>query len=163
MPVKLILICGGAVSITGFLISSFITNFTLFIIFYGCIGALGCGVCYMAALVVSWEHFPERKGLVTGVIDGGYGLGSLAYVQIARAVVNPDNLEATIDSGQKDLKYFDDRVAKNVPLMLRILSLIWAIQILVAVVLITRKETEESDEKSKETWQVDIPQSNPDV
>ena len=117
----------------------------------------------MTALVVSWEHFPERKGLVTGVIDGGYGLGSLAYVQIARAVVNPDNLEATIDSGQKDLKYFDDRVAKNVPLMLRILALIWAIQILVAVVLITRKEAEESDEKSKETWQVDIPQSNSDV
>ena len=140
MPVKFIILIAGSVSITGFILSSFMTNFWLFILFYGCIGALGCGICYMTALVVSWEHFPERKGLITGVIDGGYGLGSLAYTQIARAIVNPDNLDATIPSGQENLTYFDERVAKNVPMMLRVLALIWAVQITFAVLLIERKE-----------------------
>ena len=64
---------------------------------------------------------------------------------------------------QKDLKYFDDRVAKNVPLMLRMLAMIWAIQILVAIFLINRKEVEESEEGSKETWQNDVPHSSSDV
>ena len=40
---------------------------------------LGCGMAYFVALICCWEYFPKRKGLVTGVILGGYGFGSFIF------------------------------------------------------------------------------------
>lgn len=120
-----VLLLGGTISITGFVVASFTITFPAFIICYGCVGALGCGLIYMVPLVCSWEHFPERKGLISGIIIGSYGLGSLIYTLVAKRIANPDNLNPTIVI-DKSLSYFDERVAKNVPQMLRVLCIMWA-------------------------------------
>jgi len=52
--------------------------------FYGVIGGIGCGINYMVPLVCAWDHFPNRKGLMTGIIVGAYGFGSFLYSRIAK-------------------------------------------------------------------------------
>ena len=82
---------------------------------------------YMIPLVCGWDYFPERRGLVTGVVVGAYGIGSAIFNQIARAIVNPGNVLPTIKSKDPDLKFFTPDIANHVPMMFRILVIIWAV------------------------------------
>lgn len=70
----------------------------------------------MVTLVCSWEHFPERRGLVTGIIEAAYGLGSFIFAQISSRIVNPNNDQPTIlvIDGETTLHYFAPNVANNV-------------------------------------------------
>lgn len=136
---RLVLILGSCLSLSGYFMSSFTTTFKWFIVCYGVIGALGCGIIYFVPLVTCWDHCPTRKGLISGIIVGSYGLGSMIWTFIGKAISNPDDLEPTIVIN-KHLKYFDARVANNVPAMLRTLCFIWAIQMIIAIVLMDRPQ-----------------------
>ena len=46
----------------------------------------------MVPLIAAWKYYPDNKGLVGGIILGFYGFGSFIYSQIARAIVNPNNM-----------------------------------------------------------------------
>ena len=59
--------------------------------FYGIIGAAGNGFTYMVPMICGWDYFPERRGLITGIIMAAYGFGSFMYVLIAKAIINPDD------------------------------------------------------------------------
>ena len=122
------MILGGSVlALSGMFASSFCISFIPFILCYGVIGALGCGLLYMVPLICAWDYFPESRGLVTGIILSAYGLGSFAYTLIAQAIVNPENSDAVIPSGEKGLSYFDFTISARVPSMLRYLCVIWLV------------------------------------
>ena len=91
-----IVFLGGFIALTGKFLSSFTVNIWLFITLYGFLGGIGNGITYMMPLVCSWEHFPERKGFVTGIIVGSYGLGSFIFNLLSTKLVNPHNEEATV-------------------------------------------------------------------
>ncbi|MCX7983773.1 MAG: MFS transporter [Bacteroidetes bacterium] len=61
-------------------ISSF-SNGNFYSIFFGSgiIVGIGSGLGYLAALTVPVLWFPERKGLITGIIVSGFGLGALLF------------------------------------------------------------------------------------
>lgn len=101
---------------------------------------------YMVPIVVGWEHFPESKGLVTGIIMSAFGFGSFIYSMIARVIINPDNKLPDVDSGKRDLFYFDEEISMRVPKMFRELCIIWAVQIVIAVVLIEKPAKDEVQE-----------------
>lgn len=122
---KAVLFLGGALSLGGIFISSFMTNFYAFVFFYGALSGVGCGINYFVPLICSWEHFPEKKGLITGIMVGSYGLGSFIYTQISTKIVNPLN-EDVYPTGHGDIKYFHENVSRRVPYMFRILDLVWA-------------------------------------
>lgn len=66
-------------SLFGMYASSYTKSLTPFLALYtGCNG-IGTGMCYFIPLVCAWEHFPERKGLMTGIIIGAYGFASFAF------------------------------------------------------------------------------------
>ena len=67
--------------------------------FYGVIGGIGCGINYMVPLVCAWDHFPNKKGLMTGIIVGAYGFGSFIYTRIAKEIINPEGERANVPSG----------------------------------------------------------------
>ena len=81
--------CGGAIAIAGMMLSTFVTNFWLFLICYGMMSGIGCGLNYMIPVCCGWEYYPEKKGLITGIIFSAYGLGSFFYSLISTALVNP--------------------------------------------------------------------------
>lgn len=65
---------------------------------------------YMIPLACGWEYFPDRKGLITGIVVGSYGMGSFIFSQISTHIINPHNADATIKINE-DLKYFEWDVA----------------------------------------------------
>jgi hypothetical protein len=70
----------------------------------------------MIPLVCCWEHFPEKRGLVTGIIESAYGLGSFIFSLISTALVNPDNAKPLIivKDGDSSIHYFTSDIANNV-------------------------------------------------
>jgi OFA family oxalate/formate antiporter-like MFS transporter len=70
------MILGSFICISSTLISSFCYSPSQFIFCFGCIFGIGAGLIFPAALYSGWSHLPERKGLVTGIIAAGYGMGA---------------------------------------------------------------------------------------
>jgi len=101
---------------------------------------IGCGTCYMVPLICAWEYFPEKKGLMTGIIIGAYGFGSFFFSLLSTKLVNPNKENPTIEDG--DISFFAPDVANRVPFMIRTLSYIWIVLVFIAVLLITRKPKE---------------------
>ena len=141
---KLIIFMGGTISLTGIFLSTFTHSLGMFVFFYGVFSGIGVGMMYMIPLVCGWEHFPERKGLITGIIIGAYGLGNFIFSQISTRIINTDNANATIFINE-DLSYFEWDVASRVPYCLRIMCIIWAVQIAVGIILISRPKEPDED------------------
>ena len=137
--------------------ASYTTNFVAFILCYGVVGAAGCGILYMVPLVIGWQHFPKRKGLVTGMILSADGMGTFFYTLIAQNIVNPDNELPDVDSGQENLKFFDKEISMRVPSMFRYLCIIYAVQCLIAFAFMTRPvKSDEEDEAEYEKVQTTV-------
>ena len=66
------------------------TDFIPFALLY----AFGYGICngmtYMIPMHHGWLWFPEKPGLISGIIIGGFGLGALVFAPLALALVNPE-------------------------------------------------------------------------
>ena len=77
--VKAVVAIGGGLALLGIFISSFVHNLWLFIFFYGGFSGVGGGIMYMQPLICGWEHFPNNKGLITGITIGSYGMGSFIF------------------------------------------------------------------------------------
>lgn len=57
--------------------------------------AISFGICngsgYTIPLKICWELFPNQKGMVTGVISCGFGVGSFLFGIISTMLINPNN------------------------------------------------------------------------
>lgn len=90
----------------------------------------------MIPLILSWEYFPNHKGLITGLVIGSFGFGSFVFGFVWLALVNPDGI-----SPQKDVaggKVFEGEIAESVPYNLRLMCLIWAGITIVSIPLMRR-------------------------
>ncbi len=100
----------------------------------------------------AWLFYPEKKGMVSGLILSCYSIGAIAWIFLSTAVANPDNLPASVHilNGKEVEKFYppDSSVADNVPNMLRVLSYCFISMTLVATLLITKKENPEKKMKS---------------
>lgn len=65
-----------------------------FYLFYGVIGGTGCGMAYISALSAVLKWFPKSRGLGSGLVIMGFGLGSFVY----NSIVKPSAAFATITS-----------------------------------------------------------------
>jgi MFS transporter, OFA family, oxalate/formate antiporter len=74
---------------------------------YGIIGGVGAGMAYVTPLSMVTKWFPDKKGLVGGLIAGAFGLGAFLYNQLvprlagfhAAAVHASDYIAARAASG----------------------------------------------------------------
>ena len=58
---------------------SYTTSWWTFTFTYAVLYAIGIGISYWPPVICAWEWFPERKGLISGLIIGCYGLGAFFY------------------------------------------------------------------------------------
>jgi MFS family permease len=76
---KLIFTCGGILGIVSTLLASSQTNPWVFFWVY----SMGFGICkgclYPCALIAAWTHLPARKGLASGIIVSGMGVGAFIF------------------------------------------------------------------------------------
>lgn len=124
--------------------ASFTSTLVPFTVLYCMLNGIGCGICYFVPLICSWEWFPKSKGLITGLILGGYGFSSFIFAQVSTRLVNPDNLLPTIYDEKNRVTYFGDQVADRVPYMIRTLATIWTVLVVISISLISRKKQETS-------------------
>ena len=132
------------ISVTVF-VSSFMPNFWLFMIFYGIIFGLFSGLVYIVPIFLCCQYFPETKGVISGIITGGYGLATIFSSLIIQYTINPENKKASInDDGDK---YFDSDVADNLPTAIRYLSLYFLILGGIGGSLLMRSEVNKEEKK----------------
>lgn len=98
--------------------SSFTTNFFLFTFLYGFCFGFATGLSYLIPIDIAYKYFPNNKGLFSGIIFAGFGLGAFVFNFVVQALVNPDNVAPV-----KGL--FPPEVANRVPHCIRILALIY--------------------------------------
>ena len=85
---------GATITILSTFASSFATTPVLFFALYAIGFGIGKGFLYPAPLNAGWSHLEERKGLVSGIIVSGLGIGAFSFGLIVSFVVNPDNAKA---------------------------------------------------------------------
>ncbi|MEI0560496.1 OFA family MFS transporter [Brachyspira pilosicoli] len=85
---KKVLFVGGMMWGLGMLLSGFATSVGFLIVSYALIGGLGLGMAYGTAISSCIKFFPDKSGLVGGIITAVYGFGSVALPPIVTAIVN---------------------------------------------------------------------------
>jgi MFS family permease len=148
---------GNGIVITAVFCTSFVNSLAGYLLLYGGVYGMGVGLSvsdrqYTAPLMLSWSHFPQYKARISGIVIGGYGLGSAIFNLVATKLVNPDN--ASPHDKEKDggvtYHYFKKSIAENVPEMLRWLSLLYLVFSVIGILLLTKKSQYEVTEETSE-------------
>ncbi|WP_419164680.1 OFA family MFS transporter [Candidatus Palauibacter sp.] len=73
-------LAGSTLFASGYVIASFalrLDSILLFYLGYGVVGGVGIGLGYVTPVATAAKWFPDRKGLVTGIVVMGFGIGAL--------------------------------------------------------------------------------------
>ena len=87
---RMLALTGSVMFCGGYLIASFAlaTNqMTLFYIGYGVIGGAGIGLGYVTPVATVAKWFPDHKGLATGTVVMGFGVGALLLSKLLAPVL----------------------------------------------------------------------------
>lgn len=84
---KLIATIGALLYGSGVLLTSSADTLFELYLFYGIIGGIGVGFVYVCPLATCIKWFPQKKGLVTGIVIGAFGIGSLVFKSIIQALL----------------------------------------------------------------------------
>ncbi len=86
---------------------------------YAVVGGMSLGILYMPGLKNSWQYFPSKKGLISGLILSCYSGGAILWTLLTKAVANPNNEKPMEKFKIEDkIEFFylpDQDVVKNVP------------------------------------------------
>lgn len=85
---KTVAVLGGIFVLIGFALASFTKSLIELYIFYGVIGGLAIGVTYNCALSTAIKWYPDKRGLISGVLTMGFGLGGLILGSGANVLIN---------------------------------------------------------------------------
>ncbi len=80
-------VIGGTLVGLGFVLSSFTTSLWHLYVMFGLVVGLGNGFGYAAPVPVASKWFPDKRGLVVGIMVGAYGAGSAIFGPIAASLV----------------------------------------------------------------------------
>lgn len=76
---------GGALLLMGFILAARMTSIIMLYLGFGVLGGLGTGVAYISVMssVVKW--FPDKRGLVSGILLMGFGFSSFLIGKLFQA------------------------------------------------------------------------------
>ena len=131
--------------------ASYMQTWWAFCAFYTIGFPAGIGIVYWVPIMCGWEWFPENKGLVSGLIVGGYGFGAFIFGFVSTAIANPDNLSPAVpEDGSTTDKLFPTSVADEVPHMYQMCLIAWAILGMCSVFGVSRNPEFVKAEKIRE-------------
>jgi OFA family oxalate/formate antiporter-like MFS transporter len=87
---KICAFLGGVLVSAGFLLASFTTSLLALFIFFGVIVGIGNGFGYSTPMPVGSKWFPDKRGLVVGLMVGGYGGGQAIFGTLASGYLIPN-------------------------------------------------------------------------
>jgi len=84
---KICALIGGVLVSAGFFLSSYTSSLPFLYITFGVIVGLGNGFGYATPIPVASKWFPDKRGLVVGLMVGGYGAGSAILGPLALRLI----------------------------------------------------------------------------
>jgi OFA family oxalate/formate antiporter-like MFS transporter len=78
---------GGTLVAIGFLLASFTSSLLFLYIMFGVVVGVGNGFGYATPIPVASKWFPDKRGLVVGLMVGGYGAGSAIVGPVATSMI----------------------------------------------------------------------------
>lgn len=79
---------GGLLLGLGFFLSSLTTSLPWLYLSYGIIAGAGIALAYVTPIATCVKWFPDKKGLITGIIIAGFGLSSAFLAPLATYLMN---------------------------------------------------------------------------
>ena len=85
-----VIIAGGIVMGLGFFLAQFTTasNPWMLWLTYGVLGGFGMGMAYTTTISTCQKWFPDKRGLVTGIIVAALGFGGIIFTPVAEILIN---------------------------------------------------------------------------
>lgn len=94
------------------------TNFYLFVLFYAVFAGMGYGIIYILPLKNAWMFFPNKKGMVGGIILASHSFAAIGWTFLTTSLINPDNempnLYINVGSSLEVLYSEDSAPARNI-------------------------------------------------
>jgi len=110
--------------------------FKTFYILYSMGYATMLASTYMVPVQLGWKTNQEWRGLIIGVIIGGFGLGPLIFNNVSAKIVNPRNLPQVLISEEPELYAFPDEIALRVPQMFQTLAIYYSALVIISIIFI---------------------------
>ncbi len=87
--VRAVVITGGVILSVGFFLASFVTPQAPYLLWltYGVMGGLGMGFSYSTTISCAQMWFPDKKGLVSGLIVSALGFGGVLFTPIIENLI----------------------------------------------------------------------------
>jgi len=86
---------GGTLVGLGFVLSSWTASLWYLYVIFGVVVGIGNGFGYATPMPVASKWFPDKRGLVVGLMVGGYGGGSAIFGPVATALIDSVGWRAT--------------------------------------------------------------------
>ncbi|KAB3525739.1 L-lactate MFS transporter [Alkaliphilus serpentinus] len=92
---RIVATIGGILYGVGLMLSSTATSLFQLYIYYGVIAGAGVGFAYVCPLSTCVKWFPDKKGMITGIAVGAFGLGSLIFKSVIEFFIATKGVSAT--------------------------------------------------------------------
>jgi len=142
LGVRVTVLLGSCFMSSGVFLTYFTIQHSLLLttITYGLMFGFGTALAYAPPMAVAMRWFPRKKGLVNGIIVGGFGMGAFVFNTVQTSFLNPHNqspgAEGYFTAEQGD-------VLDRVPSVFLLLGAIYGVVQLVAVMLISAPSEEQ--------------------
>lgn len=89
MGPRKVVISGGIILAAGFFAASFTTSSYPWMLWvtYGVIGGIGMGFIYSTTIACAQKWYPDKRGLITGVIVSALGFGGVVFTPIIEKLI----------------------------------------------------------------------------
>ena len=86
---RTVIIAAGVVLGMGFYLAKYTTESIPWLLWltYGVLGGLGMGMAYTTTIACCQKWFPDKRGLVTGIIVSALGFGGLLFTPVAESLI----------------------------------------------------------------------------
>jgi OFA family oxalate/formate antiporter-like MFS transporter len=129
------MLVGHAIMCLSILGAAYAKSWALFVCFVSIGYPFGIGIVYWTPIMCGWEWFPKNKGLVSGLVVGGYGFAAFIFGFISTAIANPEDFKPKVpEDGSGDLdKLMPESVGESVQKMYLVCLAIWFVLGMTAV------------------------------
>lgn len=86
---RIILGSGIIFTLLGHAVLTWISNALLSMLLCGFLLGIGANIINICSMPICWKHFPNRVGLVTGILSAGFNVGGMAMSPIISLLNNP--------------------------------------------------------------------------
>jgi len=151
---KVHLLLGGSIFVLSILVSSYMTDFYYFLLFYAVLTGVGYGLVYFLPLKSAWSFFPTKKGTIGGLILASHSFGAIGWSFYTATSINPLNeaptLNINVGNTQEILFSAESGPVKNVASTLQKVFFVELALFLIALIMMQKKKVVQFDKELAE-------------